>query len=106
MGMAIGQLEHRNCFFGLVVGLLDLKWDQFRLGLSELQIERYSDMYWMLDMNWFQDNLVLAKFVQEILVICTAVCKKIIYTGIMMGYCSLLGCHQKLALSMENNIGI
>ena len=35
MGMAIGQWKNRNWFLGLVVGLLDLRWDQFRLGLSK-----------------------------------------------------------------------
>ena len=68
------------------------------------EIGRDGDIYWML--NWFQDNLVLAKFVHKMLVMGTAVEKKT-YTGITMGYCSsLVGCHQKLALSMENNIGI
>ncbi len=69
------------------------------------EIGRDGDIYWML--NWFQDNLVLAKFVHKMLVMGTDVEKKNTSTGIMMGYClSLLGCHQKLALSMENNIGI
>ncbi len=34
MGMAIGQWEIINCFLGLVVGLLDLRWDHFGLDLS------------------------------------------------------------------------
>ncbi len=59
-------------------------------------------MYWMLKINWVQDNLVLAKKCAQNVgyVYCSV---KNIYTGKMMGYCSnIVGCHQKLALSMEN----
>ena len=40
------------------------------------EIGRDGDIYWML--NWFQDNLVLAKFVHKMLVMGTAVEKKIL----------------------------
>ncbi len=40
------------------------------------EIGRDGDMYWMLEMNWFQDNLVLVKFVHKILVLGTAVRKE------------------------------
>ncbi len=42
------------------------------------EIGRDGDIYWMLKMNWFQDNLV-AQFAQEMLVMGTAVEKNYIY---------------------------
>ncbi len=43
------------------------------------EIGRDGDICWVLKMNWFQDNLVLAKFVHKMLITGTAVCKKKIY---------------------------
>ncbi len=40
------------------------------------EIGRDGGMYWMLEMNWFQDKLVLAKFVHKMLVMGTTVCKE------------------------------
>ena len=37
------------------------------------EMGRDGDIYWMLKMNWFQDNLVLANFVHKMLVLGTAV---------------------------------
>ncbi len=51
-------------FYGISLG-----WVSQRI----TKIRRDGDMYWMLEMNWFQDNLVLAKFVHKILVLGTAV---------------------------------